>query len=403
MDTTTSKKQITRRAHQVEQSTSNTVDSIKVMIKNTNECDALDTSTSCNIPKSIFDKLNKNLHKQPDHPIFIIAKILSKYFENLGYSVFDNLQKNVTVEDNFDKLLIPLSHPSRKKTDTYYLNDNTVLRTHMTCHSHSLLKSNKKFITIGDVYRKDEIDKCHYPIFHQLDGVFMINKDEDKEKSLKKILSDIIEFLFPKCEYRFNTDYFPFTEPSFEAEVLYNNKWLEILGAGILHKEITDDLENEYIAFGLGIDRLAMIFFEIPDIRLFWTSDNKFLNQFKYNDDLSIVNKFKPYSKIDPIDKDISFWIEEDEIEKINETEFNWNNVNSFYELVREYFGDDIECVKLIDSFYYKKKNKYSNAFRLTFSPTAELNSLAFFCETTNKKMEQFGEHLKNKLNVEVR
>jgi phenylalanyl-tRNA synthetase alpha chain len=274
----------------------------------------------------------------------------------------------------------------------------------MTAHSSELLaKGNKSFITIGDVYRKDEVDRSHYPIFHQLDAVKLITKEKDSVLELKTILSELVEFLFPKCEYRFNSDYFPFTEPSFEIEVKYNDKWLEILGSGILHKEITKS-EDEYMAFGLGIERLAMIFFEIPDIRLFWSTDEKFLNQFNNINitDFTNMTKFKSYSILDPIYRDVSFWLNSDEI-TFTSDDFEWINVNSFYEAVREIFGDDIENVNLYDKFYHKKKELYSHTFRLTFSPNNETANGSLFCEQTNKKMDVFVKSLKEKLSLEIR
>lgn len=365
----------------------------------------MERTSFCNIPDSIDKKINKNIYKQPDHPIYIICQILKKYFSEKEYEIFEDLPKFVSTKNNFDDLLIPKSHCTRNKTDTYYLNESTVLRTHMTSHSTELLSKHDSFITIGDVYRKDEIDKCHYPIFHQLDGVKKVPIGTDPIKLLKTTLSSLVEYLFPKCEYRFNSDYFPFTNPSFEVEVFYNNKWLEILGCGIFHKEITKNTDCDYIAFGLGIDRLAMIFFEIPDIRLFWSDSEKFLTQFKYlNKNITDYNKFIPFSNIDSISKDISFWLPNNEI-CVNEIDksFTWTNINSFYELAREIFADDVESIVLFDKFYYQKKNKYSYALRLTFSPSAEITDPGKFTEITNNKMKEFGELLSEKLKIEER
>jgi phenylalanyl-tRNA synthetase alpha chain len=320
------------------------------------------------------------------------------------YEIFDNLPKFVSVKNNFDDLLIPKNHCTRNKTDTYYLNENTVLRTHMTSHSPDLINNYDAFITIGDVYRKDEIDKCHYPIFHQLDGVKKVPKGEDAIELLKKTLSSLVEYLFPKCEYRFNNDYFPFTEPSFEIEVLYNDKWLEILGCGIFHKEITKNQDYDYIAFGLGIDRLAMIFFEIPDIRLLWSDNEKFIEQFKYSDKtINEYNKFRPFSNIETISKDTSFYIPNQEIILSNDENFTWSNINSFYELVREFFGDTIETVILFYKYYNKKNNKYSHTFSLTFSPTANIINGAEFNKEINEKMNTFIPQLVEKLGVVIR
>jgi phenylalanyl-tRNA synthetase alpha chain len=363
----------------------------------------MEKSSFCNIPVSIEKKINKNIYKQVDHPIYIICQILKKYFSELEYKIFEDLPKFVSTKNNFDDLLIPKNHCTRNKTDTYYLDESTVLRTHMTSHSVELLKTNDSFITIGDVYRKDEIDKCHYPIFHQLDGVKKVPKGTEPVELLKSTLSSLVEYLFPKCEYRFNSDYFPFTNPSFEVEVFYNGKWLEILGCGIFHKEITKNTDYDYIAFGLGIDRLAMVFFEIPDIRLFWSDSEKFLQQFKFTDKkISEYNKFIPFSNFKSMSKSISFWLPDKEIIS-NEKTFEWTNINSFYELARELFSDDVESIQLIDKFHNPKINRYSNAFTLTFSPIAEIINHAKFTELVNNKMSNFGELLEQKLNVRLR
>lgn len=212
----------------------------------------------------------------------------------------------------------------------------------------------------GDVYRKDEIDARHYPIFHQMEGVCLT--DNNPEEELKKVLSGLVEYLFPGKEYRFGNDYFPFTDPSFEIEVLFGDRWLEILGCGVIHHKILErlNIKQKGWAFGLGLERFAMILFDIPDIRLFWSNDKRFINQFK---DEKIVT-FKPYSKIEPLTKDISFWINENEIKQ----PFEWLKINDFYEQVREICGDSIESVSILDQFYHEKHKKYSMTFRLVIS-----------------------------------
>ena len=121
----------------------------------------------CNIPKSIEEKIGKNLHKQHNHPIEIVKKKILDYFKSLEdykFDIFEDLLPFVSVEDNFDKLLIPKDHVARSKSDTYYINESTVLRTHTSAHQNELLaKGYKSFLVIGDVYRKDEINMTHYP------------------------------------------------------------------------------------------------------------------------------------------------------------------------------------------------------------------------------------------------
>ncbi len=131
-------------------------------------------------------------------------------------------------------------------------------------------------------------------------------------------------------EMRWNKDYFPFTDPSFELEVLFNGAWMEVLGCGVIHKEVLQNANkpNECgWAFGLGLERLAMVLFGIPDIRLFWTHDQRFLSQFKENDSRT---KFVPYSKFPLCYKDVSFWLpsENEEIAaKSTRTKFHSHDV----------------------------------------------------------------------------
>lgn len=156
-----------------------------------------------NINSAIWDKTFRKLHNKQNHPINIVKNHIYKFFDNTGYdfSKFDNLDRVVSVYDNFDSLLIPHDHPARSKSDTYYLNSDKVLRTQTSAHQVQLLKKGEtSFLVTGDVYRKDEIDKYHYPVFHQLEGVRLCDNPEIESK---KILSELIEYLFPNAEYRF--------------------------------------------------------------------------------------------------------------------------------------------------------------------------------------------------------
>lgn len=114
-----------------------------------------------NIPSSIENKLGKNLHLKSDHPLGILKNHIYNYFQD--FETFDNLSPIVSIQDNFDLLRIPKDHPSRSKSDTYYVNENQVLRSHTSAHQNQLLKAgHSKFLVTGDVYRKDEIDRNHY-------------------------------------------------------------------------------------------------------------------------------------------------------------------------------------------------------------------------------------------------
>lgn len=155
---------------------------------------------------------------------------------------------------------------------------------------------------------------------------------------------------------RWNEDYFPFTDPSMELEIFYNNEWLEILGCGVVHDEVMQrgnlDIESQVgWAFGLGLERWAMKLFEIEDIRQFWSTDPRFLSQFKEGQ----FTKFKPYSKYPVCYKDISFWVGDSFAE------------NDFHELVRSVSGDLAESISIIDEFVHPKTQRKSFCFRINY------------------------------------
>lgn len=321
-----------------------------------------------NIPPSILDKIGRSLYKQDDHPIQIIKEKVFKYFSDLPKIEIDN--PYISTEYNFDKLRVPLDHPSRKPSDTFYKSDTEVLRTHMTCYLYPMGKSNTgqsqlKYITCGDVYRKDAIDATHYPVFHQIDAFCIVGPDADVKQDLRNRLSGLVKHLFgDDCKHRILEDsenkdvYFPFTVDSLEVEVELKlddgqTKQLEILGAGTVHPDIMADLglpNQKAWAFGLGLERLAMVMFDIPDIRLFWSQDARFLNQFKSGK----IAKFKPYSKHEMCYKDISFFIND---------KFSYNDLCV---LARDADKNNlIESIVLIDEF--SKKDQISHCYRITY------------------------------------
>jgi phenylalanyl-tRNA synthetase alpha chain len=149
--------------------------------------------------------------------------------------------------------------------------------------------------------------------------------------------------------------YFPFTDPSLELEILYNGKWLEVLGCGVIQQKILDSsgLQGRVgWAFGLGLERLAMVLFDIPDIRLFWSKDERFLSQFQQGK----INKFVPFSKYPPCPKDISFWIDESKFQD-----------NDFFAIVRQTAGDCVENVTMISEFVHPQTKRKSKLFRITY------------------------------------
>ena len=269
------------------------------------------------------------------------------------------------MDNNFTKLLIPDNHPSRSPTDTYYFDKNTVLRTHTTAHDFEMLESYNAFLMSGDVYRRDEIDAKHYPAFHQLEGA-RIWKLQDLGlksyeagvefalKDLKNTIEGAASEIFGNIEMRWVDAYFPFTEPSLELEVKWQNEWLEALGCGIYRSQVLKNAgkcDNTFgWAFGFGLERWAMKVFDIPDIRLFWSKDERFISQFSEKKGL---NKFKPFSKYTECYKDISFWVPQ-----------NFHE-NDFFELVRSVGGDLVEKVEKIDEF--EKNGKKSFCYRICY------------------------------------
>jgi phenylalanyl-tRNA synthetase alpha chain len=212
----------------------------------------------------------------PNHPLGIISKLITGHFEKSNsiaapasasgipgalptkFKVFDQLPPFASVKRNFDDLLVPADHVSRRRTDTYYANGSeTVLRTHTSAHQSELLDAgHNAFLVVGDVYRRDEIDASHYPVFHQMEGVRVWTPEELKSQlgsdatpdsaivkefvvqDLKHQIDGLVKVLFGDAERRWVDAYFPFTDPSFELEVRYQDKWLEVLGSGMIQNRI---------------------------------------------------------------------------------------------------------------------------------------------------------------------
>ena len=394
-----------------------------------------------NIPESISAKIGRNLHLKDNHPVCIISKMICDYFNNLpnkNFKIHNDFSPIVSIKSNFDSLLIPENHPARSKSDTYYTDEFNVLRTHTSAHQTELLESGEtSFLVIGDVYRKDEIDSTHYPVFHQMEGLY-IDVDEvlnsvELTVDLISVLKGLCNYLFPNCPVRTNDDYFPFTNPSFEMEVFYKNKWIEILGCGIIQEQIlrncsdknpnlissnTDNVKKGW-AFGLGLERLAMILFEIPDIRLMWVESDKFISQFKPN----TITKFKPYSILDATSKDVSFYIPEDQIktnpeyvvedvEKYTDKKTGdvriWLRENDMCEIIREtankIYPDIVEKVEMFDQFYNAKQSKLSRAYRIYYSPPdPKMNDPGLLTNIVNKLHSDIATELGKSMNLTIR
>ena len=221
------------------------------------------------------------------HPLSTTLNEIEKIFINAGFLVDDGPE----IEDeyhNFTALNIPGNHPARAMHDTFYFDNEYLLRTHTSpIQIRSMERDGVpiRVIAPGKVYRRDS-DITHTPMFHQVEGL-VIDKDINFTH-LKGILHDFINSFFKdEMTLRFRPSYFPFTEPSAEVDLLSGDgQWLEILGCGMFHPKVLDNLgiDNKTFsgyAFGMGVERLTMLKYGIKDIRLFYENDLSFLSQFK--------------------------------------------------------------------------------------------------------------------------
>jgi len=222
------------------------------------------------------------------HPINQTKDYLLKILSDIGFKEVYGPEIE-TEEFNFDMLNIKQSHPARQMHDTFYVQGKrNVLRTHTSpVQIRSMLESKPPlaFTSAGKVYRKDD-DATHLPMFNQVEGIYV---DENVTfANLKDLIHKILHKLFgDEVEIRFRPSYFPFTEPSAEVDILSKNgKWLEILGCGIVNPVVLKNCNidsNLYsgLAFGLGVERIAMLKYGVNDIREFYKSNLDFLSQFK--------------------------------------------------------------------------------------------------------------------------
>ncbi len=276
----------------------------------------------------------------------------------------------VPAEITFDLFDFPLDHVARSASDTYYADAKNILRTHNTVSWYYYFNNEEvkaKFarkehlgaLCFGKVYRKDEIDRKHMNVFHQIDGWKIIPDIEGKMPldELKRVLSEIVETVFGKdTEYRFLDDTFPYTDPSTQIEVKVNGDWVEILGAGMIKPSVLAKLGitgyNGW-AFGFGIERLAILSMELPDIRLLWSDDERVKKQ------LVLGQKFKEVSKFPAVVRDISFVVDSATYQP-----------NVYFDLVRDVIGDMAEEMALVDEYENVAKfgeGKKSYAYRITY------------------------------------
>ena len=222
------------------------------------------------------------------HPINITKDLILNLLVSYGFMIAEGPEIE-TEEFNFDMLNIKKLHPARQMHDTFYVEDKKyLLRTHTSpVQIRSMLEKKPPlaFVSGGKVYRKDD-DSTHLPMFHQIEGIY-VNIDVSFAE-LKDLIYKIVISLFGEnIKLRFRPSFFPFTEPSAEVDILSSEgKWLEILGCGIVNPVVLENCNidpNKYsgLAFGLGIERIAMLKYGVNDIRDFYKSNLDFLKQFK--------------------------------------------------------------------------------------------------------------------------
>jgi phenylalanyl-tRNA synthetase alpha chain len=221
------------------------------------------------------------------HPVSRAQARIERIFTNAGFGV----RSGPEIEDdfhNFTALNIPDNHPARAMHDTFYFPGGNLLRTHTSpVQIRSIVKEGVpiRIIAPGRVYRCDS-DQTHTPMFHQVEGLVI---DENVSfANLKAVLHQFVEAFFERdAELRFRPSYFPFTEPSAEVDVRWGEgKWLEILGCGMVHPNVLESagIDSEKYtgyAFGIGIERLAMLRYNVSDLRTFFENDLRFLGQFR--------------------------------------------------------------------------------------------------------------------------
>jgi phenylalanyl-tRNA synthetase alpha chain len=313
-----------------------------------------------------------DLSRTACNPLYELVRRIRAIPDFKNYDVID-VPEIMGTDIVFDLFNFPEDHPARSESDSYFIDKKYVLRTHTTVMWYYWLREEsvrKRMetgeavgaLSFGKVYRKDEIDRKHMNVFHQIDGWYLARKEEKiiTIEDLKKVLSDIAIAAFgPNVKYRFNTDTFPYTDPSLEMEVDKdgNGTWVEVLGAGVVRGSVLDNLGVDSSiwngwAFGFGLERLAIISMELPDIRLLWSDDERVKKQLK------LGQTFKEVSKYPPVVRDISFIVDKDFIP------------NNYFDLVRDVIGDMAEEMALLDKYEDENKlgvGKISYAYRITY------------------------------------
>jgi phenylalanyl-tRNA synthetase alpha chain len=440
------------------------------------------TDSWFNVSSTVLALTSRKLHLQKDHPVAITRKIIESVFPAPTYKYYNEFDPVVSTHENFDSLGFPPDHPGRARSDTYYINQDTLLRTHTSAHEAELFRARASggYLLSADVYRRDEVDRSHYPVFHQMEGARVwdranvpngdiaaaVRADLDRlpkhnmkvedpnppfhaERNplqaehhspeeaaavaahLKRSLELMVNEIFSRAKaaavaaskndttttatttaeeketeplrVRWVEAYFPFTSPSWELEVFYQGDWLEVLGCGVskqdLHINAGSPSQMGW-AFGIGLERIAMLLFQIPDIRLFWSRDERFLAQFRgVEDQLHKMRPFVPFSRHPACYKDVSFWLKGVSAAGGGKGgAVDWHG-NDLMEVVRDAAGDCVEDVRLVDEFMHPKTGRRSMCYRINYRSLERTLTNG----ETNEMHERVVKGLVERLGVEIR
>lgn len=438
-----------------------------------------------NTPPNVVAAASRRLHLQEDHPVAITRQIIESRFPAPTFRYVNSLHPIVSTFQNFDSLGFPPDHPGRARSDTYYVNSDTLLRTHTSAHELETFRANASagFLLSADVYRRDEVDRTHYPVFHQMEGARVWDRRTEADehgdltaailrdlaklpehgvavedpnppfhdernprqapqhakgevealgRHLKRSLELMVVEVFTRAKkaaaaarrdaprkegeesalaaakedeplrMRWVEASFPFTSPSWELEVYYEGDWLEVLGCGITKQSILDAAgvpSQMAWAFGIGLDRIAMLLFQITDIRLFWSTDERFLSQFRgVSADLDRLRQFVPFSKYPACYKDVSFWVGAGGSAGTTPSSPALHN-NDVMEVIRSIAGDVVEDVQLTDDFTHPKTKRQSLCYRINYRSLERTLTNA----ETNGLHDEVTEALVQRLGVEIR
>ena len=411
-----------------------------------------------NVPPHIISRLPRRLHLQPAHPIALTRKLIETHFPSPTYAHYNDFSPFVSTAQNFDSLGFPPDHPGRSRTDTYYLNAHTCLRTHTSAHEAETFRADASpgYTISADVYRRDAIDSSHYPIFHQMEGARMwdrrsvasgnvaevVQRDlatlparrpevEDPHPAvhpernplqpghtleeieaisahLKRSLEAVVLDIFSQARQatdaadeplrvRWVETYFPNTSPSWELEVYWRGAWLELLGCGIVQQRILEAAgvpQKLGWAFGVGLERVAMLLYAIPDIRLFWSEDSRFLDQFAEG---RPPRRFVPFSKYPASPRDVAFWVGGSRSAAGGRGPvFHENDV---MQIVRDIGADLVEDVRLVDEFEHPQTGRKSLCYRIVYRSLERVLSR----DESNDMHAKITTALREDLGVEIR